>query len=357
MATYPYALTIPNASFQSGTADWTTRVGGGLGTYGSGGNDGGAFVRAGSSSRNESDQYIDLPSDVLADVDAGLLNILLSLWQSGFSGDSDSGSGSIEFFSGTGGSGDRLGMAATGFYDGPNAPAWAERTRNMWVPPGSRSIRLALRGKRLSGTNNDAYFDSFSLTLTQRARPHKQIAYLTGWEVDTFTATLGSSATFFGGDYRGAWYRGPGGGTGYEFRDNSAAWRGYKDYAIPAGANTDIDAGNGSMEITFNTGSFDNQDPTQVYVEALDASNASLGTIYDSGLADGSTDNDTPFRGTAALPVGTRTLRLWNYKRLDTGASADGSFNRLSLQVEADGVLVPDPEPSGRRRHAAMMIG
>lgn len=356
MPTYPYSLAIVNASFSSGSTGWTTRVGGGMGTYGSGGNDGGAFVRAGSSSRNEHDQYIDLPSDVLADVDAGLLNILLSVWQSGFSGDSDNGSASIEFFSEAAGGGNRLGMAATGFYDGPNSPAWAERTRNMWVPPGSRSIRLALRGKRSGGTNNDAYFDSLSLTLTQRARPHKQLAYLTGWELDTFTATVGSNANLFGGGYRGTWYRGPGGGTGYESRDyDGGDWRGYKDYAIPAGANADIDAGNGSMEVTFNTGSFDDKDPTQVYVQALDASNAFLGTIYDSGLADGSSENDTPFRGTAALPAGTRKLRLWNYKRLDTGGNADGGFNRLSLQVEADGVLTP--APAGRRRHSAMMIG
>lgn len=354
MATYPYVLTITNPSFSSGTTGWTTLVGGGLGTYGSGGNDGGAYVRAGSSPLNQSGQIIDLPSDVLADVDAGLLSLLISCWQSGFSGDSDSGSASVEFYDAAAGGGNLIGMRATGFYDGPNAPSWAERTANMWVPPGARSLRLCLRGRRSGGTNNDAYFDSFSLTLSQRARPHKQLVYLSGHEVDTFTATLGSSGSFSGAGYRGSWHRGPSGGTGYPARDNVGSWRGYKDYAVPAGAYTDIDAGNGTMEITFNTGSFDNNDPTQVYVEALDGSNASLGTIYDSGLADGSTGQDTPFRGVVAVPANTRKLRLWNYKRLDTGSNADGSFNRLSLQLEADGVLTPDVS---RRRHAAMMIG
>lgn len=355
MATYPYVLTITNPSFSSGTTGWTTLVGGGLGTYGSGGNDGGAYVRAGSSPLNQSGQIIDLPSDVLADVDAGLLSLLISCWQSGFSSDSDSGSASVEFYDAAAGGGNLIGMRATGFYDGPNAPSWAERTGNMWVPPGARSLRLCLRGVRSGGTNNDAYFDSFSLTLSQRARPHKQLVFLTGSELNTFTATLGNNANLLSAGFRGSWSRSPAGSTGYTVRDYSGGdWRGYKDYAVPAGAYADIDAGNATMEITFNTGSFDNEDPTQVYVEALDGSNTSLGTIYDSGLANGDTNQSTPFRGTPAVPANTRKLRLWNYKRLDTGANADGSFNRLSLQLEADGVLAPD---IGRRRHAAMMIG
>lgn len=354
MPSYPYALTITNASFSSGATGWTTLVGGGLGTYGSGGNDGGAYVRAGSSALNQSGQIIDLPSDVLADVDAGLLSLLISCWQSGFSGDSDSGSASVEFYDAEAGGGNLVGMIATGFYHGPSG-SWAERTANMWVPPGARSLRLCLRGRRSGGNDNDAYFDSFSLTLSRRARPHKQLVYLSGHEVDTFTATLGSSGSFSGAGYGGSWHRGPSGGIGYPTREyGGASWRGYKDYAVPVGAYTDVNAGNGTMEITFNTGSYDNKDPTQVYVEALDGSNASLGTIYDSGLAIGSVGQDTPFRGTAAVPANTRKLRLWNYKLRNTGAYADGGFNRLSLQLEADGVLTPDVT---RRRHAAMMIG
>lgn len=67
--------------------------------------------------------------------------------------------------------GDTLGMMALGPYSDVNA--WEEIDTSFHAPPGTRIMNLALRSDRLTGSNNDGYYDGLVLTTESTISIHE----------------------------------------------------------------------------------------------------------------------------------------------------------------------------------------
>lgn len=170
MPTYPYALTVTNPGAETGDATgWTNE----LGTLSAISDDGGGttprtgsyFFWAGSSVFCQAYQDIAIPVDAQADVDAGLVSLHSTFYQSGFV-DADSGAMGWWYLDG---SGRRIGhFISYGFYNAsPNE--WVQRTSTDFVFPGTRTIRIYLLSARTSGSGNDCYYDDISLELVEQS--------------------------------------------------------------------------------------------------------------------------------------------------------------------------------------------
>lgn len=353
MVAYPYALAIANPSFATDVSGWTTYIGNGLAWLSGNGRDGATagYARTGSVVRVRSGQTIDFPAEVLADLDAGLLELDWRFWQSNFGSDSDAGGLDFIFYDGGAATGAVIGINGNSRLDTATYPAWTERNAVMWVPPGARSVQLAVRSLRGTGTNNDTYCDDFSATLNLRAKPHKQIIMLQGDESTDWTTVSG---TLEFGTYSQPFF-----GTFPITKGTGTAASGYRNtlYDIPAAAWADIDAGLATVELTgwFWTFSGDN-DPVRVWCEAFDGSDVNLGVAVESSAAPVNYGYDgNPVRATATLPAGTRKLR-YHYHTSATGENSDGYASYISVQVEAANILGPPPAGTVKRRRVIIVF-
>lgn len=345
MPSYPYALTFSNPSFTTDVSGWTTLVGNALVRIASGGHTG-AYARTGSQALVQAGTVVDLPSDALSDVDLGRLKLDFSHWANGFTADDELGSASVEFYSSTGAtSGDMIGMFAIDWTNW--GTTWVQKTGEMWVPPGARSIRVTIRSKRFSGTNNDTYIDDFEASLATRTKPHLQLLWLKGNETAGWTKESGAGTIASGGNWD-PWSDGYG-GTGLEsIVGSGGALVMYRDLdltGLSATALADIDAGTATVEYTTQQGNFDGNDAFRGWIQALDSGGSSLGTVVQTGAsATAISDQEMPkpWRLTGTLPAGTRTLRLRHQTTLVTGSNADAYGSRVSVQLEASEII-----PSG----------
>lgn len=352
MANYPYALPLVNPGFETGDrTGWDTRTGNGLFVYaaGSGAHSGLHYARTGSNEYVAGDQTVDLPSDVLEDVDAGLLEFEMRYWQSNYSGDGDAGGGYFIIYDGVGATGNIIGVGGNTLSDISQHPNWTERVAGMLLPPGARSVRLGVRGVRFTGTNNDTYVDDFSASLKLRDRAHTQIRLYQGGGTEDWVYVTGgpwqsqARSTIWFGSWPALYYSG-------------AACESYRDILIPSEFLADIDAGNGNLELAYWAYGFSGDNDTQrIWCEALDGIGGSLGTILQNHATGLNAPNyGTPVRVMGAVPPGTRTIRYRFRVNRATGSNADGYGSYISLQLEATEGSGP---PVGRRRHQAMMIG
>lgn len=316
-STYPAELSLINPGFETGDATGWSIVHGTLPVASTttknysgvrSGNPGSDF---GSSTYPWHGQVVDIPGTYLADVDAGLLEATLSLFQM-IDSSIDYCAPVIEFFDATAGGGTRIGVVLMSWSNSP-VGSWIRRSQTNWVPQGTRSIRvgfISLRG--FGDTPIDVYVDDFSLVLTDRASPHERVFFNRGDDNSGFTFTTGSSLTpstaGAGSLQVTPWLTWPWYGL---VAPAQSAFAVYRDYSLASGHHAGIDAGDGRLEFTGQTGTVQNMtDRVRVAIEALDASNASLGVVAENASTAAATNFwTTPFSIVASIPVGTRKLR------------------------------------------------
>lgn len=356
-----YPLALVNPGFETGdTSGWTMFTGSSFAIL-AGGYDGSAYyANAGNQRLTRFGQFIDIPEERIADVDAGLIEAVGSFWHSCYSGDGDSGGFEMMFYSqpaATATEGDIIGLYGTPLKDVTNYPVWTLREGIGWVPPGTRSIKFSAKGWRDSGTENSTYYDDFALSLHTRSKPHKQVIYRRGTEAVDWVFTAGNPWT--SGTQTNGWY----GALDVLTAPSSSTVAAYFDRDLtdlPAEAQTNIHAGRALAELTAFLWSFDSSgDNPRVYVEALDINDESLGVFVQSA----STTIDPGADGMhisalGYIPAGTVKLRFHQDGTRTGGSALDGYVNFVSLQIEVAGIGgVVDPGGSGRRRNIAMMIG
>lgn len=328
-------ITLTNPGFETGdTTGWDVLSGAGMTILTATPKTGTYYVAIGQEPQSASGQTHDLPSELLTLADLGLLEMRLAWGGAGFGGDGDAGMPCLEFYDDVGGAGNLIGMHSAPRTDYPTIPAWANLETEAWVPSGTRSVRIQLRGVRGGGSENSVYFDDISTRFLQRPNPHIQTQFMLGNETTGWTATTGSAANLVAAT-RGPW-RNASGGLGYETLTHvTSDFVGYRDTEVPASQITGVDAGLALVELTAQLQSADTSDTIRVWIEALDASAVSLGTVVEnSPTAVQASVNSNPLRAVAALPVGTRTLRYWQQMVRTAGTNAIGA-SRVGIQIEA----------------------
>ena len=187
------ALTLVNPAAESGSlTGWTSELGAfTTATSNPSPAEGTRYFTAGSVAESLMRQDVALPGAVLAQVDAGLGLVRLLWKQRNVDTTSDRGSASLAFL-------DASGQPLGSTYEGKQVAmdSWTERSLELLVPPGARTVRLKLHGLRVSGTKNDAHFDDVRLSyeplFTARPRllasidgPRSDVADTTGFTHDT----------------------------------------------------------------------------------------------------------------------------------------------------------------------------
>lgn len=328
-------ITLTNPGFETGdTTGWDVLSGAGMTILTATPKTGTYYVAIGQEPQSASGQTHDLPSELLTLADLGLLEMRLAWGGAGFGGDGDAGMPCLEFYDDVGGAGNLIGMHSAPRTDYPARPAWANLETEAWVPSGTRSVRIQLRGVRGGGSENSVYFDDISTRFLQRPNPHIQTQFMLGNETTGWTATTGDTANLVA-DTRGPW-RNASGGLGYETLTHvTSDFVGYRDTEVPASQIAGVDAGLAQIELTAQLQSADSSDTIRVWVEALDASDVSLGVVAEnSPTAVQASINSNPLRVVGALPVGTRTLRYWQQMVCTAGTNAIGA-SRVGIQIEA----------------------
>lgn len=327
------ALGIVNGNFETGDATgWTAYTGTGL-VIGAGGPAGSTFAATvGANAVDASGQYIDFPSDVLPYTDAGQAELKID-WSGASFTDADAATVLIEFFAGTGGTGELLGAHASPKTD-QGSGTWAAYSTQAWVPAGAQSCRLQIRGVRATGTNNDAYYDNIVGTFLIRPVPHITYDFLLGNETTGWTATVGNAGTLTTANV-GVWHNHSTGSAGWEVLvHGTTSCTLYRDYDISPVQLAAVDAGTALLELTSQMIGADT-DTCRVWIEALDASDVSLGVVAQSGAAVvNPTTSSTPVRATGTIPANTRTLRLWQQKTRVSGNN-DAGASRTGIRVAA----------------------
>lgn len=174
MADYPYSLTVTNPGAETGDTTGWTNIQGTLVAIASGGGNtprSGSFMfRAGASLATKAYQDVDIPGDLEADVDAGVLRITAGGYHSGFT-DADGGWLSVWPLDA---SDRRIGqeIKSNFIHDGVNA--WALRSCEGRIPEGTRKLRFTQLGWRDGGTNLDSYWDDLFLTVTYTTESIRQ---------------------------------------------------------------------------------------------------------------------------------------------------------------------------------------
>lgn len=320
---YPAALTITNPGFETGTATgWTTLTGTGPQIQTTTPHSGTYRAIGGNTSRVWWGQVISIPSTYHSDVDAGLLAVNLKAWHLGFGSDTDNGALMIECRDG---SGNWLADHLNSFSD---PTSWTQETASMWVPPNTREIRISTRNHRVTGTNNDSYWDDFEAELALRGGSAQSQLYsndgtsTTGWTLTTGTNISSASA--------GTWSL-PG------IRSTNQAMECYRDLSIDSAYHSAIDAGTATLRASYTLGTDDfssDNNVCRLWYEARDGSSGVLATGESAaGLVEYAQEG-TFFEQDMTLPAGTRSVRLYfRTEDPDSGQAAQGFMSRISLQI------------------------
>jgi len=165
---YPLDVVLVNPGAETGTtAGWTGNI-----INLAGGRTGLRRFQCSAASAPDAHQSLVLPEAVLSDVDAGLLYAQFGIYQAGYQEDLDRGRPYIESYDGSGiGQGVRVSGAD---HSGMSNMMWELTTVNRKLPIGARSLRLGLRGARVTGTNCDVYWDDAFLQLSTLEALHPQ---------------------------------------------------------------------------------------------------------------------------------------------------------------------------------------
>lgn len=110
-------------------------------------------------------QYIDV-SSYSADIDAGILNVDFSAIMRGFALNNDKPEMYLEFIDAAS---NVINITST---ISNSTEIWTEKRLSVNIPANTRQIRVVLKGTRLSGTDNDSYFDEIVVKLLEMNCPN-----------------------------------------------------------------------------------------------------------------------------------------------------------------------------------------
>lgn len=151
-----HAVTITNPGAESGMTGWTNS-GMASGVPSVAPRTGAAAFTGGTTASTSAYQDVAVPAGAISAVDIGAAVFYASWWQAGFT---DADTGNVEFAM-YDASSNLLGTdPGPGMFDGTGT--WTQRTRSINLPIGTRTVRMTMKATRVSGTNNDAYFDDFT---------------------------------------------------------------------------------------------------------------------------------------------------------------------------------------------------
>lgn len=174
MPSYPYSLTLTNPGAEAGnTTGWTNQQGTMQATSSQGGTSprtGSFFFWAGTGLAAKAYQDVELPAELDADVDAGILRITGSAYHAGFT-DDDGGWLGIWCLDA---SDRRIGYELKNNFTHHGVNAWTEMTVSGRIFEGTRKLRFTLHNYRGTGTNLDSYWDDISLTVTRTTETIRQ---------------------------------------------------------------------------------------------------------------------------------------------------------------------------------------
>lgn len=245
-------------------------------------------------------QSVDIPADLYADIDAGLVDVTEACKIAGWAGAGGNDAGGLAFdFRDA--SNARIGVSI-----GPrrnyNTTVYASRSYKVAVPQGTRKIVASFTGYRtVSGSNNDVYVDDWldlAFTLRQQAQEtlfRNAATSTAGWTTVAGALIVSAGTLGLGGL---CW--------------NGATGDSYLPVNMPVGRHAEIDAGNTRLCLDLCWSSFTDADAGRSYVEFYDVSNAIIGARVYQEPADvnwleageGRQYNDIP------VPPNTRSMRF-----------------------------------------------
>lgn len=99
------------------------------------------------------------------DIDQGLYEVLYSAYMRAFATNNDKPEMYIEFLN----TGQNI-ISTSPIISNLNG-TWTQKSNSTLIPSGTRYLRVVLKGTRLTGTDNDSYFDELSVKLVQMTCP------------------------------------------------------------------------------------------------------------------------------------------------------------------------------------------
>ena len=311
---------VTNNGWTQASGDWTIPRGddaGGIGTH-SGDN----FFWGGQSAAAELYQDVDL-SQYRGWLGDGTQRVFFAGYYGSWSGDNDEAQFEIQLLDDLGGVVD----TETTPFASPNF--WARATRELLVPPEVATVRVILRSQRLTGADNNGYFDDVGLYL-----PALNLLVNPGAELQPVTNN-GWFATF--GDWtipRGDDDGGIGTHSGSNF-----FWAGLTQTGLLRQV-YDVSSyrgwiGNGAQtaRLIAYKGSFSGDaDTAQIQLEAFDDPFQNSTTLLD---VESSPDVWTRSELVLPLPAYVERLRSKLHAERVDGTNNNGYFDDMHLQIEA----------------------
>jgi hypothetical protein len=330
LVSYPYngTSTITNPGAETGDATgWTNIQGTASPTARAASpapHSGSWYFMSGTGASNWFGQTLTVPSDLLNDVDAGLLTATVSVYRNEFAVGNDEGQVTLDCYDGS----NNWLCDAMGPFVGYTT--WTKEDLTIWLPPGTRSIRIGGRGNAASG-NDDAYFDDWSIEYNKQSLTHRQLCSIDGSSAAGWTSTTGTIGVHLGSG--SAW-------TAYAntlYGGTTVQCIAHQDFAVSANEIAAVDAGIATVKATFMLGGFSGDDKVRVWVECLDVSNAVLATIQSSAatVAYGNYFADEFFDLSTTVPSGTRTIRLNYQSDRVVGTANDGYALHIAVFLAA----------------------
>ena len=312
---------VTNNGWTQASGNWTIARGdddGGIGTH-SGDN----FFWGGQSAAAELYQDVDL-SRYRGWLGDGTQRVFFAGYYGSWSGDNDQAQFEIQLLDDSGGVVD----TETTPFASPSF--WARATRELLVPPEVATVRVILRSQRLTGSDNNGYFDDVGLYL-----PALNLLVNPGAELQPVTANGWSSAN---GDWTIA--RGDdGGGIGTHSGDNFF-WAG-QSAAGHLVQVVDVSSyrgwlGNGAqraLQVGYKGSWSGDGDTAETGVAAFDAD----GNPTSDYVNDGPTSPDAWTRTelTLNLPSWTAQMMSQLFSTRVAGSDNNGYFDDMHLQLEA----------------------
>lgn len=338
-ASYPIALTLTNPDAETGdTTGWIQTVGSNftVATANIANRGTGAYYFLGSSDDAVAEAEmtpVNVPSAAESDIDAGQVMLTFEYVHADLSSDTDSGWGSVHFYSGANGTGDWLGQRTSPRQyqeDQTGVDPPTDFSRDVPVPVGTRSIKVVFVFERQGGTQLSYYFDDIALTLTKPYAGSETLfaeedGVTSGWTIITGS----DQPAIETGWSRWGW-------GGMRCTTGQAAWEGYRDITPSAAALTAIAAGNATVQMFRRYWNQNDDDQARVYIECLDSGDSVLDTLEDAASPTTWCDSQIfhSYSGSLAVPTGTVKFRLGiEMARID-GTALDAAIGFLNAFVK-----------------------
>lgn len=318
---FPYIVDIVNPGAETNsTTGWTNLSGAlfaiqsGVGAFNSGAH---GMTMAASTASVWWGQTVALPSGMNTDIDTGTLEIEWSGYFQGFT-DADMAQFMMDFYDG---SSVYIGSASSPEIDTANMKKMQVRS---FLPKNTRNVRVSVRGRRVTGTENSTYMDDFQLRIFKPGKVANLVTLFsmeagsaTGWTADT--GSLGTSTARFGETVLSG--------------GSNASTTAHRDISLSS-LSTEIAAGKVTCHMIGQLSNVNDDDTMNFSLQYLDGSNVAIGsalkftltsTGFNPGLA------VVPVHLVRAAPTNAASLRVGlEYSRVD-GTVLDAGVCRMSV--------------------------